>query len=522
VAPLIQELLIDRPGGSDLEFTRTRSGLLRGLDRSVVAAACLGMACIMVLVLVAGRTARVPGAIAPSSWLGLLGPARAATPSAALGAVEVGAVLLLVLSWWWLLRAARRLTTRAIVFVGLLWATPLALGPPLLSLDAYSYLAQGRLAALGIDPYSHAPAALPDGIWLHGVDPFWRHALSPYGPLAVLIERAAALTGRPVLALALLHLLALGALVVVGVVVVQLLPSAHRGTVLLLAVVNPLVLLQLLGAAHWEALLVALLAAALLAWQRDHPAAAIALASAAAAVKLPAGFAVAVLLVLQVLAVRQPRRLQAAATGLVAAAAPWVLLSLLVPNSLGFAGALNTPLTGRTLYAPTTLLAEVVAKAGALAGADPHFDAVLSLCRAGGLLLALAVCCGLLVTASRRPVGTTIGAGLLVVALLGPVLYPWYCTWGLLPLALASPRHRRPLVLLSSAVTFTALPGCMRLGVALLHLGPAWGLVLASGLAAGALALHRRWPILRPPTAADLDGGLSPSPARERQPAAAR
>ncbi len=468
------------------------------------AAAGLGLLSCAALVLTAGRSARVPGAAPSSSWLGLLGPMRSPMPSATLAGIEIGAVLLLVLAWWWLLRGARRWPVRRLELVGLLWAAPLAMGPPLLSLDAYSYLAQGRLAALGIDPYQHAPSTLGPGVWLRGVDPFWRDALSPYGPLAVLLERASTLPGSPVAALVLLHLLALGALVVLALVVRRLAPSAQRGTVLLLVVVNPLVLLQLLGAAHWEALLVALLALALLAWQRDHPAAALALASTAAAVKLPAAFAVGVFLVLQVLAAGRTRRLQTAATGVAAATAPWLLLSLVVPNALGFAGALSTPLTGRTLYAPTTLLAEAMAKAGALTGGAAHFDSTLSLFRGGGLLLALGVCCVLLVTAGRRPAGTTIGIGLLVVALLGPVLYPWYCTWGLVPLALSSPRHRRLIVLLLSTATFTALPGCAQLGLALLAHGPVAAGFGAALLAAGTWALHRRCAVLRPPSAHEL------------------
>jgi len=324
--------------------------MLRRTDWSMGAAAGLGLLSCAALVLTAGRSARVPGAAPSSSWLGLLGPMRSPMPSATLAGIEIGAVLLLVLAWWWLLRGARRWPVRRLELVGLLWAAPLAMGPPLLSLDAYSYLAQGRLAALGIDPYQHAPSTLGPGVWLRGVDPFWRDALSPYGPLAVLLERASTLPGSPVAALVLLHLLALGALVVLALVVRRLAPSAQRGTVLLLVVVNPLVLLQLLGAAHWEALLVALLALALLAWQRDHPAAALALASTAAAVKLPAAFAVGVFLVLQVLAAGRTRRLQTAATGVAAATAPWLLLSLLVPNALGYAA--DRPDAVRTDDAP--------------------------------------------------------------------------------------------------------------------------------------------------------------------------
>jgi alpha-1,6-mannosyltransferase len=472
-------------------------GLVGNPDRTVVAVALAGLISCCALAAIAGRTARVPGATPPSSWLGLLDRVRGPIP-ARVGAVEICAVMVLVLAWWCLLKAARRLRPRVVVAVGMLWAIPITLGPPLLSLDAYSYIAQGRLAALGIDPYVSPPAVLYNGSWLQGVDPFWRQTLSPYGPFAVLLERAVALTGSAVVALVLLHLLAFGCLAFVTVVVRQFAPSSQRSIVLLLTVLNPLVLLQLLGAAHWEALLVALLAAALLAWQRGHPEAAIALASTAAAVKLPAGFALAVLLLLNILAGPPGRRLRRTATGALAAAAPWVLLSLFVPNALGFVSALGAPLSGWTAYAPTTLLAEGVSRAWVLTGGAAPFHMILTVCRAGGVLLAAGVCCALLATAARRPAGTTIGLGLLVVALLGPILYPWYLAWGLVPLALSSRRYDRLLALLSSVLIFMALPGLQNLGQRFLELGPLWALGSAALLiVAVAVALVSRFGHLR-------------------------
>jgi alpha-1,6-mannosyltransferase len=455
-------------------------GLLGEVDQTVLVAILAGLLSCMALVAVAGRTARVSGATPPSSWMGLLDAIRPAS-AAAVGVVELGAVVVLVLAWWCLLKAARRLRPRVVVAVGMLWAIPLTLGPPLLSLDAYSYIAQGRLAALGIDPYASPPAALY-GSWLQGVDPFWRLSLSPYGPLAVLLERIVALPGNAVAALVLLHFIALGALALVTVVVRHFAPSNQRSVVILLTVLNPVVLLQLLGAAHWEALLVALVAAALLAWQRGHPEAAIALASAAAAVKLPAGFALAVLLMLHVFGGPQGRRLRNSATGAAAAIGPWLLLSLVVPNAIGFVSALSTPMNGLTVYAPTTFLAEGVAYVWGLTGGVAPFDTILSVCRAGGVLLAAGVCCALLTTASRRTAGTTIGLGLLVVALLGPILYPWYLAWGLVPLAMGSRRYDRVLAVLSSAFIFTALPGLESLGQELLALGPLWVLTAVSVL----------------------------------------
>jgi alpha-1,6-mannosyltransferase len=60
-----------------------------------------------------------------------------------------------------------------------------------------------------------------------------------------------------------------------------------------------------------------------------------------------------------------------------------------------------------------------------------------------------------------------VGLSLLTVALLGPVLYPWYLAWGLLPLLVATRRYDGLVVGLSAVGVFTALPGCQHLVVLL-------------------------------------------------------
>src|SRR5674536_356706 len=315
-------------------------------------------------------------------------------------------------------------------------------------------------------------------------------------------DRLATSLGNPVAALLALHLVAALALVLVAVAVCDLSPAHRRPLVLVLAVANPLILLQLLAAAHWEALMVAGLVAALALWRRQHPLAAVAMASVATAVKPPAALAVlglvaavavwrrhhplaAVATASVATAVKPPAALavlvlaaahvvavpaigqRVRATGKVVAAAalPWVLLAPLVPNAAGFLPALSTPLAGRTLYAPTTLLAEIIAVLGHVLGVPVHFDGLLAGTRVLGLALAAVVTAGLLLTWRRRSPAETIGGGLLVVALLGPVLYPWYLSWGLLPLVVAGRRWDWPVTALSAAAVFTALPGCQQLRV---------------------------------------------------------
>ena len=74
-----------------------------------------------------------------------------------------------------------------------LWAVPLLIGPPLGSRDVYAYAAQGRLAAEGYDPYQEGPARLgPDDPVLAPVDPLYRDAPVPYGPVFVFASSAIA------------------------------------------------------------------------------------------------------------------------------------------------------------------------------------------------------------------------------------------------------------------------------------------------------------------------------------------
>src|SRR5450759_2157808 len=220
-------------------------------------------------------------------------------------------------------------------------------------------------------------------------------------------SRAATSLGNPVAALLALHLVAALALVLVAVAVCDLSPAHRRPLVLVLAVANPLILLQLLAAAHWEALMVAGLVAALALWRRQHPLAAVAMASVATALKPPAALAVLVLAAAHVVAVPAiGQRVRATGKVVAAAALPWVLLAPLVPNAAGFLPALSTPLAGRTLYAPTTLLAEIIAVLGHVLGVPVHFDGLLAGTRVLGLALAAVVTAGLLLT-WRRPATTS-------------------------------------------------------------------------------------------------------------------
>ncbi|HET6794194.1 MAG TPA: polyprenol phosphomannose-dependent alpha 1,6 mannosyltransferase MptB, partial [Acidimicrobiales bacterium] len=149
-----------------------------------------------------GASAVVPGGRTPWLWgaLGFLGSTGLAVAGVGVGAVPdlhqrswgaavpvVGgrslclplfycSLAVLVAAWVGVGRRARARLLRPGEAWSLLvvWALPLFLGPPLFSRDLYSYVAQGTLAHVGLDPYSVGPSALGPGHLLTSVAPTWR------------------------------------------------------------------------------------------------------------------------------------------------------------------------------------------------------------------------------------------------------------------------------------------------------------------------------------------------------------
>jgi hypothetical protein len=91
---------------------------------------------------------------------------------------------------------------------------------------------------------------------------------------------------------------------------------------------------------------------------------------------------------------------------------------------------------------------------------------------------------GLVWTGGRCAPAETVSLGLLTVAVLGPVLYPWYLAWGLLPLLVATRRFDGLVVGLSVTGVFTALPGCQHLVVLLPEVAEHPSLTVVPGLLA--------------------------------------
>ena len=403
-----------------------------------------------------GAVGPVRGTELHTTWLGLI---RAGSPRAWAGGLVLASVASMVLVWALLLVAVHRdqVSSRRVWTLAASWATPLAVGPPMLSNDVFSYAAHGVLQLSEFDPYRTPPAALGHSPALLAVDPRWRHVRSPYGPVATWLEHAAAWTGRGNLlaTVLLLRVLAVACVVAIGLVAARLVPEKYAAMALALTVADPLLLLHGISAVHLEAYMGALLLGALLAVQRDRPALGVALACLAGAIKVPAMLAaVAILAVVARSPVDRVRRL----TRCVAAGAVvWLGLTLLVPDAWGWLRALGTPIRNRTRGVPTELVASAM---GPVLRGWVSPATLQTAARVAGALVAAGIVGYLLATAQRRDAARTVGLGLIAVAALAPVVYPWYLLWGGLCLAVVpEPRIGRRLALLAAGACFVDLPG---------------------------------------------------------------
>ncbi|GAA2580352.1 alpha-(1-_6)-mannopyranosyltransferase A [Winogradskya consettensis] len=362
---------------------------------------------------------------------------------------------LMLLGWWWYGRAGTAAPRHGWATLGI-WAGPLLVAPPLFSRDVYSYLAQGLLAGSGHDVYRDGPAVL-GGQVAALVPEIWQHTPAPYGPVALLASRTVtAVTGEHVGAGVFgMRLVAVAGLALLAVTLPRL---TRDGRAWWLVILNPLVLIHLVGGAHNDALMVGLLAAGLAAALHRHPVAGAVLVTMAALVKAPAALglvAVAIIGADSLRATHQGRGagrwagVNAWAVTAAVAGVTTVVVTAVAGSGYGWVGALGTPVSAGN-WSLTGVLGRVTAQ-----GVGSPF--AIEVWRWAGVL-ATVVSAGL-VWAYRERIGALPGLGLalLAVVIFGPALRPWYVIWALVPLAVVPAAHRG-LALLSAVLTPVVLP----------------------------------------------------------------
>lgn len=365
-------------------------------------------------------------------------------------ALVVGAVGLLIWAWYHLRPAVYHEVKHWAVLVW--WVLPLLFAPPIFSHDAYSYAAHGWLMHNGLNPYEVAPSVLP-GTFADQVAWLWRYTTSPYGPLSLTLSHGLVeLAGlNPYYSAVAQRLPAL-----VGVaLIVHLLPRIARQIGLdprrtaWFATINPLLVIDLVGGAHNDALMLGLVVLALYLAYRGWFWAAILALGVGMAIKQPALLAAVPVAVIgsgwaswsaRDVARFVPRMLVVLAGVLGVFAG----ISALTGLGFGWLGAVGVPGMIVTL-APSSLIGwgirEALAGMG-LTQAAAVVPGVVTTVSYGIVLLALAWLA--LRHARTRPL-TFLAWGYLAFAVLGPALHTWYLLWGalFLPVAHTSARTLR-------------------------------------------------------------------------------
>lgn len=429
----------------------------------------------------------------PGSWFFGLPAAGAHTSTGGLflGLVAVyGGLLLLMRAWFSMTRTLASVPgvpVRAVALVLAAWCVPMLVGPPIFSHDVYCYAAQGEMMSHHIDPYRFGPSVLGIGApYEKLVDQIWINAPAPYGPLFLKVDGfiVTVTMHNELASIVLLRLLEVGGVVLMAIGIPSLARTFGRdpAAAFSLAVLNPIVILHLVGGAHNDALMVGLLVVGLAVACRGRPVLGIVLCTLGAAVKAPA--AAGVLWIGWTWlgpGVPWRQRLRPVVTAGLIALAVMVALSLAAGLGFGWVANLDTPGTVTSWLAPATGIGLVITKVLHGVGLPISQHLVLSVTRFLSLLAAGAAGLWLLWNTERFGLLRSIGAALTLVVVLGPIVQPWYLSWGFVLLApVASARLRPWLAGCSMATAFIGLPG----GRQLIGELPAHPVSLAVGLLA--------------------------------------
>ncbi len=420
------------------------------------------------------------------AWFFGIPSTPAAAPSPAplfLGLVAVyGGLVLLMRVWFTLARILAKVHTipvRRLALILALWSVPILIAPPLFSHDIYSYAAQGEMMSHHISPYLYGPGTLGTGSpYQQLVDPFWMNSPAPYGPLFLQVDGwFASLSLHNVLGtVVLLRLLALLGVVLLAIGIPRLARTAGRneGEAFVLAVLNPVTLLHLLGGAHNDSLMVGLLVLGVAIAREGRPVAGIVVCALATAVKAPAAIGVLYIGWTWMGPGRSVReRIRPVLTAGLIAGLVMGAFSFETGLGWGWVADLGTPGAVTSWLAPATGVGILLSHLANLVGLGVSRTSLLSLTRVLGIIAAVISGVVLLLRSDRIGMLRAMGITCLLVVILGPVVQPWYLSWGLVLIApVATGRLRSVLLGLSVASAFIGLPAGRKLVTDLIHANP--------------------------------------------------
>ena len=441
-----------------------------------------------------GTTAIVAGAILggpsflthlPGAWFfgtpggpfGWLGTNETLPPIASL-ALVFGGLILLTRVWLGFLRYLRAnegFPVKRVVLVVVIWAVPLLLAPPLFSRDVYTYAAQGEMVSHNINPYVYGPNVLGSTPFNTFSDPFWANNASPYGPNFLAVDGGVdqAAGHNFLIDLMLLRLVELAGIALMVAATPTLARWAKRDPAhaVLLGAGSPLVLLSLLAGDHNDALMVGLLMAGLAVARRVGTVPGVIICALAAGVKSPAALGVLFLgWVWPGPDASTWRRIGHTALAGVIALATMEVVALLTGFGWGWIMTTTTAAAAFTGVTPinivarfASMLTHVLQVPVSTTHLHPVFEVI-------GLLIAAFVAFRLLRRAPRDNVVRCLGLALLVFALLGPIVWAWYVTWGVVvSAAVATPRMRTALIAISTFWAFAGMTSVHNIYMRMIH-----------------------------------------------------
>ncbi|WP_372477232.1 polyprenol phosphomannose-dependent alpha 1,6 mannosyltransferase MptB [Gordonia liuliyuniae] len=372
-------------------------------------------------------------------------------------------VTLMVMAWVRIGRDREAMSLRATSATVLVWAAPLVFAIPVFSRDVYAYLGQAAVLADGFDPYNDGPAHVPGPI-LDSMAQIWAPTTSPYSPAFMLLARGVvAVTGENVFAgvMAFRIVLLPGLLLALWAVPrIAAHFGASRRSGLWLALLNPLLLIHLVGGPHGEMLLMGVLAAGAALVLSGRHAAGLVVLGLAVSLKVTAGVVVPFVVWIWLDHLRRERTVTArdrigvfAATAAIPAAvfAAFTLalgLGFGWLNGLAFANRIINPFTLPTLAAH--LVAWIASPFHAW-----NLHEVLGVTRTVGSVV-MGVLLVYLWWRGRRDERTAMAFmcwAVFAVLVLEPSTLPWYYTWvTVLVVAFTLPMWARQVVVVASVV----------------------------------------------------------------------
>ena len=413
-----------------------------------------------------------------------------------------GGLILLLRAWLRLsevVKIHRGSPEKHLYLILALWSIPMIVAPPLFSRDVFSYAAQGEMTAHGLSPYQMGPFSLGSANYVNPVDPLWGNTPAPYGPLFLWLDSLVVHLTHPhqLRSVLGLRLLEVAAVALLAYVLPRIARSLKRdpGEAIVLGALNPLVILTLIGGAHNDALMAALLCTGVMFALQRRPVWAVIFCALAAAIKAPAALGIVYVAWTWL---DPPSTLRQKVIPFLKSGAISLVVLLVCTKLAGFGFGwvknLATPGTVRSWAAPATGLGMAITGLAHSVGLNVSMAPILSVTRLMGLASAVGFSAYFLWNADKRGWVRSAGMSLLLFVVLGPVVQPWYLVWGIIVLA-ASYQGREHFWLLALSITspFLGLPGARDLWQGLID-APILEMVIAVVILVGTLLVPMgRW-----------------------------